>query len=111
MLVPALLKVCARVVHGCELLQLPSILTFPVRISPPVRTFTETVSIVKRAVFVGVNARALLLVGTKRNVYVPFAHTAVQVIPQQETVTVPTVHADIVNVQRCSLPRCIPETV
>jgi hypothetical protein len=69
-----------------------------------VRTLTDTVSIVKRAVFVGVKARAFELVGTNRKVYVPLAHTAVQVIPPHETVTVPTVQLDIVKVHKCSLP-------
>jgi len=63
----------------------------------------ETVSIVNIAVFVGVKASTAVDVGTNLKVYVPFAHTAVPVIPPHDTVTVPTVHAEMVKVQIYSL--------
>jgi hypothetical protein len=106
-----LLNVSALVVQGFPFPQEPSILMLPVLRSPPVNIFTEIVSIVKRAVFVGWNESGFELMGTKRKTYVPFAHIAVPVTPPHDTVTVPTVQLEIVNFTQCSRYRFIHQTV
>jgi len=97
-------------VPGPPLLQLPSTLSSPVFILPPLSCLTEMLSIVKRAVFDGVKATrpvAFMPVAT-RTVYVPFADITSVLTHPIDGVTVPAVRLDIVKVKTYSRCECIP---
>jgi hypothetical protein len=79
------------------LLWLAHVLSCPVRIEPPERSFTDVVSTVSRAVLLGASTKAVFVEAITRYVYVPFAEIDACPTPPNVGVSVPTVRLDTTN--------------